>query len=83
MLSTVGAVMFLGGLWLFFSALSDRKAVRKHEFENRSSGGAVGFDSFEASERHRKRANGAELKGRMGVGLILVGPIFYFAGGAF
>ncbi len=53
--TAIGAVVTALGAFLLVRAIGTVRRLRRYEFEHRTDGGVVQFDSFEAAERHRKR----------------------------
>lgn len=51
----IGGLIFLGGLVLLIAGIRRAREIAKYEFENRTSGGVVQFESFEDSNRHGRR----------------------------
>jgi hypothetical protein len=46
-------LIFIGVVMMLYASGQAKRKLDKYEFDHRSSGGVVEFESFEASERHR------------------------------
>lgn len=71
--------------WLFLVALIDHKQrkLREYEFYNRTSSGAIGFETFQESEIHRNKWdywNHAlnPLRDTLGFIWIIIAALWYF-----
>ncbi len=62
---------FLLGLVLYIIAGKMKYKASKYEFENRTDGGVVEFDSFESSNKHQNKGCLVQFLG--GLGMLLMG----------
>ena len=66
-----GVLMIVGGLTPFIMFLKRRARLReqteRYEFEHRTSGGTVEFESYEAAKHHEWLKHSAESGGFLGV----------------
>ena len=51
----ISCVLIGLGTWLVWSGSKNLRMLEKYEFENRTEGGVVQFNDFEASERHENK----------------------------
>ncbi len=63
--------LFILGLLLYIIAGRMKYKASKYEFENRTGGGVVGFDSFESANKHQNK--GCVVKFIGGLGMLLMG----------
>lgn len=68
------------GIWMLVRASRTRKELARYEFEHRKDEGTVRFESFEASEKHRKRNERIGVLVNIGMLLVLVGGLGLLAG---
>jgi len=88
-----GVLMIVGGLTPFIMVLKRRARLReqteRYEFEHRTPGGTVEFESYEASKEHERLKISAETGGLLGfvgglgfiaafLGLVLLFTIWMF-----
>ena len=70
---TVGfGLLFVLSLRSWRSGIRKSKQFARYEFENRSDGGSVGFESFDAATRHHRQKGVAEVQTQLGC---LVTPV--------
>jgi len=59
------------GIKLFIKMINKGHKLAKYEFENRTSGGVVEFDTYEDSRNHEAKKVGVSLSGIFGIGLAM------------
>lgn len=59
--------LFLLGLILYIISGKMKYKASKYEFENRTGGGVVEFDSFESANKHQNKGCFAQLLGVLGM----------------
>lgn len=69
----LGFPLFLIGLALIVISVKMKEKLRRYEFNNRTSGGAVEFSSYEASRSHETKWRFARLVTVIGVIPFLMG----------
>lgn len=78
--TSIGAVILALGLFVLVKAIGTVRRLRRYEFEHRTDGGVVQFETFDAAERHRKREYLAtHILYPIGVVLTLAGLVTLFA----
>lgn len=81
LVGTIGGLVFLllslgiafAGLRLLLKAGRMGHDIGKYEFENRTDGGVVQFESYEDAKRHKLRREGSGCLGSTGLALLVVG----------
>lgn len=68
------SLLVAGGL-LLARFIRTHHQIKRYEFENRTDGGVVQFESYEASRRHEKKHSLNVAIGRLGMLLILFGVL--------
>ncbi len=78
--TSIGAVILALGVFVLVKAIGTVRRLRRYEFEHRTDGGVVQFETFDAAERHRKREYLAtHILYPIGVVLTLAGLVTLFA----
>jgi len=67
------------GIKLVIVGAKSSRGAREYEFENRTDGGIVRFESLRDADRHHMRKKRAELIGSVGVILTIAGIISLIA----
>lgn len=86
LVGTIGGLVFLlfslgiafVGLRLLLKAGRMGHAVGEYEFENRTDGGVVQFESYEDAKRHRLKREGSGCLGAAGLLLLMAGGVMSF-----
>lgn len=68
-------VPFVLGILLVVRAITLHRQLDRYKFDNRTSGGAVEFDSYEAKEAHRRKAWRKDAMGKLAGLLIAIGVL--------
>jgi hypothetical protein len=71
----ISLLVIVAGVLITWNGARKKDAARRYEFENRSSGGTVGFSSYDASKKHEKQKYGATMISGFGNILILFGVL--------
>lgn len=64
--AAISGVLAILSLKSWRSGIRKSKDAERYEFENRSDGGVVGFESYEAANRHNRRKVIGELQTQIG-----------------
>ena len=82
--AAISGTLFVLSLRSWRSGVRKSKQAARYEFENRSDGGVVGFESYDAANRHDRRKAVGELQSQVGclltpvLGLALAWFLFGF-----
>lgn len=57
----MGGIMLIGGFIVLLLGMKWQRNLKKYEFENRTDGGVIKFSSFDASQAHKYKKDGARL----------------------
>lgn len=68
----LGAISLVSAVKLIKMSNKQEKAIQRYEFDNRSSGGVVQFENFEASESHQRKKRKMANIYALGILLLLV-----------
>lgn len=71
--TSVGLILLVGGGAMVWKGSRLIRQLQKYEFEHRTDGGVVEFDTFEESLRHKGRGSKA-------VVVLIVGGLMFFFG---
>lgn len=69
----IGALCFVVGVALMTIAIRGERRLRMYEFNNRTDGGVVQFQTYEASEQHERRRVWLDLLAKISIWPILAG----------
>lgn len=69
----IGLLVLAGGVFLFYLGYRLKSRLDRYEFENRTDGGVVQFESFGASQAHARNQRGAQM-------IMVAGALVLFAG---
>ena len=74
----VGLILSVGGGAIFLKGYRLTRQLEKYEFEHRTDGGVVGFDTFEESRRHEWKHTWARVVLIVGVLTLLLDLMIVF-----
>ena len=77
--SLLGVVIVAFGIWIVLGAGKKLGKLNRFEFENRSSGGVVGFKSYEESIIHHKKLRSAKRQITISVWVLFLGLSLLFS----
>lgn len=71
----IGCVLIPLGIWTAWSATQRKKKYEAYEFENRTDGGVVQFQTYEASKKHKLNKDWCDFFIKLGVWLVVIGVL--------
>ena len=75
----VGAIVFAAGAIPYWKAHKKIEAIKRYEFENRTSGGTVQFKTYDDSRAHERRHRLAFLQAKLAAWPLIFGAITIIA----